>query len=145
MLVLTISSAFHVLVFPTTIDYSLLTWQMCQNMKGSVNGKCGKMCSITTKFGGGNKKTLDAYGISVWRLQFENWRCKLSKDWDYGLGSSSNHFKNCVKNLSVNNCISLHFVGKNGERTHWKQGLPQCEVMASTIPKKHPHVPTFIA
>jgi len=25
-------------------------------MKGSVNGKCGKMCSITTKFGGGNKK-----------------------------------------------------------------------------------------
>jgi hypothetical protein len=45
--------------------------EMCQSMEGLVNGKCGKMCSITTKFGGGSKRTLDVYGISVWRLQFE--------------------------------------------------------------------------
>jgi hypothetical protein len=44
-----------ILVFPTTIDYSLLTLQMCQNLDRSINGKYDKMCSITTRFGGGNE------------------------------------------------------------------------------------------
>ncbi len=96
---MTISSAFHVLMFPTTVDYSLFIWQMCQNMEGSVHGQCGKMCPITTKLGGGNKRTLDAYEILVWRLQFEKWKCKLPKDWDYGFGFSSSRFRNCAKTL----------------------------------------------
>jgi hypothetical protein len=41
-------------------------------MEGLVNGKHNKMCAITTKFGRSDKRTLDALGILVWRLQFEN-------------------------------------------------------------------------
>ncbi len=115
---MTISSTFHVLVFPTTIDYSLFTWRMCQSMEGSIHGKCGKMCLITTKFGGGNKKTLDAYEILIWRLQFEKWKCKLPKDWDYGFGFSSSHFRNCAKNWPVTNCTSLHTLGQRMEKEH---------------------------
>jgi hypothetical protein len=64
---LTISSAFHVVVFPTTLDHYLCTWQRCQNMEGLIYGKCGKMCSITTKFRRGGKKTLNAFEIFVWK------------------------------------------------------------------------------
>ncbi len=109
---------------------------MCQSMEGSVNGKCGKMCSITTKFGIGNKKTLYAYGILIWRLQFKKWKCKLPKNWDYGLGFSSSRFRNCAKNWSVTNCTNSHTLGQKMEKEHTEsKGLPQCEIMASTIPK----------
>ncbi len=110
--------------------------RLFQSMEGSVNGKCGKMCSITTKFGVGNKRTLYAYGISMWRLQFKKWKCKLPKNWDYGLGFSSSHFRNCAKNWLVTNCTSSHTLGQKMEREHTEsKGLPQCEIIASTIPK----------
>jgi hypothetical protein len=58
-------------VVPTTIIIPCLLGKCAKAMEGSHNGKCGKICSITTKFGGNNKRTLDAYGISVWGLNFE--------------------------------------------------------------------------
>jgi len=70
-------------------------------MEGSINGKCSKMGSITIKFEGGNKKTLYAYGIWTWKLQFEKWKCKLPKDWDYGLSFNLSHFRNFVKNWLI--------------------------------------------
>jgi hypothetical protein len=67
-------------------------------MEGLINSKSGKMCSIATKFGICDKRTQNAYEILVWRLQFENGKQNLSKDWDFRLGFNSSHFEDYVKN-----------------------------------------------
>jgi hypothetical protein len=46
----------------------------------------------------GDNKTLDVKLISIWKLQFEIRRLRLSKDWDSSfLGFISSHFRDYVK------------------------------------------------
>jgi hypothetical protein len=78
------------------------------------------MCSITAKSGRGGTRPLNAYSISAWRRQVENWRCRLLKHWDSRLGSKSSRFRDCARNWLATNCTSSHILWQKIERDHTK-------------------------
>jgi len=95
---LTISSAFHIVIFFTTIDHYLLIRWRHQRMERLVNHKHSKMCSITTKLiqdrKQNNIKCIRDFRC-IWDFIFENWREKdhnvRSWHWQSQKTSSCSH------------------------------------------------------